>query len=131
MKTSKMADAIGEVNEKYITEAVSYKANKKTMYAAVATVAALAVINVQDLARFENRDNTIVIDCANFAGTIMASAMKNAEALNKYRMGILDNKDKQIEINQQNADSRAIQADAAKTRADILNTFFFIIHPPF
>ena len=37
-----------------------------------ATVAALAVINIQDLARFENRDNTIVIDCANYAGTIMA-----------------------------------------------------------
>ena len=49
------------------------------------------------------------------------SAMKNAEALNKYRMGILDNKDKQIEINQKNADSRAIQADAAKTRADKYN----------
>ena len=49
------------------------------------------------------------------------SAMKNAEALNNYRMGILDNKDKQIEINQQNADSRAIQADAAKTRADKYN----------
>lgn len=49
------------------------------------------------------------------------SDMKNAEALNKYRMGILDNKDKQIEINQQNADSRAIQADAAKTRADKYN----------
>ena len=37
-----------------------------------ATVAALAVINIQDLSRFENRDNTIVIDCANYAGTIMA-----------------------------------------------------------
>lgn len=37
-----------------------------------ATVAALAVINIQDLARFENRDNTIVIDCANYTGTIMA-----------------------------------------------------------
>ena len=49
------------------------------------------------------------------------SAMKNAEALNNYRMGILDNKDKQIEINQQNADSRAIQADAAKTRSDKYN----------
>ena len=49
------------------------------------------------------------------------SAMKNAEALNNYRMGILDNKDKQIEINQQNADSRAIQADAAKTRAEKYN----------
>ena len=50
------------------------------------------------------------------------SAMKNAEALNNYRLGILDNKDKQIEINQQNADSRAIQADAAKTRADKYNS---------
>ena len=49
------------------------------------------------------------------------SAMKNAEALNNYRLGILDNKDKQIEINQKNADSRAIQADAAKTRADKYN----------
>ena len=37
-----------------------------------ATVATCAVINIQDLARFENRDNTIVIDCANYAGTIMA-----------------------------------------------------------
>ena len=49
------------------------------------------------------------------------SAMKNAEALNNYRLGILDNKDKQIEINQKNADSKAIQADAAKTRADKYN----------
>ena len=49
------------------------------------------------------------------------SDMKNAEALNKYRMGILDNKEKQIEINQQNADSRAIQAEASKTRADKYN----------
>ena len=49
------------------------------------------------------------------------SAMKNAEALNNYRLGILDNKDKQIEINQKNADSRAIQAGAAKTRADKYN----------
>ena len=49
------------------------------------------------------------------------SAMKNAEALNNYRLGILDNKDKQIEINQKNADSRAIQADAAKTKADKYN----------
>ena len=46
------------------------------------------------------------------------SAMKNAEALNNYRLGILDNKDKQIEINQQNADSRAVQAKAAETKAD-------------
>ena len=49
------------------------------------------------------------------------SAMKNAEALNNYRLGILENKDKQIEINQQNADSRAIQAKAAETRADKYN----------
>ena len=32
----------------------------------------VAFINIQDLARFENRDNTIVIDCANYTGTIMA-----------------------------------------------------------
>ena len=50
------------------------------------------------------------------------SAMKNAEALNKYRMGILDNKDKQIEINQKNADSKAIQAEASKTRAEKYNS---------
>ena len=50
------------------------------------------------------------------------SDMKNAEALNKYRMGILDNKDKQIEINQQNADSKAIQAEASKTRAEKYNS---------
>ena len=50
------------------------------------------------------------------------SAMKNAEALNNYRLGLLENKDKQIEINQKNADSKAIQAEASKTRAEKYNS---------
>ena len=63
MKTSKMADAIGEVNEKYITEAVSYKANKKTMYAAVATVAALAacILLVFGIGMFKSSDVDSII----------------------------------------------------------------------
>lgn len=37
-----------------------------------ATVATLAVINVQDLSRFENRDNTVVLKSGTFAGSILA-----------------------------------------------------------
>ena len=37
-----------------------------------ANVTSLAVVNILDMARFENRNESIVIDCANYAGTIMA-----------------------------------------------------------
>ena len=36
------------------------------------TVTQLAVINVEDLSRFENRDNTVVLKSGTFAGSIMA-----------------------------------------------------------
>lgn len=39
-------------------------------------VTSLAVINFADLARFENKDNTVVLDCKSYTGKVFAIAKR-------------------------------------------------------
>lgn len=64
MSKNRIVDAVGEVNDKYLSEALSYKPAKKSMYASivgfVAMAACLVLVICAGLFANENRQNSVV-----------------------------------------------------------------------